>query len=458
MSNPAWQPNQQVKALVSVVVDSNGNVQQTVQDGQTGLREPGWAKTNIGDVTPDGSTGWKLLAILTPPSAVASISGLPKPDFIGDADGTDANLILADMIALFQEVTGRTLYPAQVERLLVNLYAYRESLVRIAIQFCGEQNLLAFAHAPMLDYLGQLLGITRLAAQPAVATLEIVLDAALNVSYQLPAGWQVGTEDGQFIFATDIAIIFAPGQTIASVSASCLTAGPDANGYLPGAINTPVEGNSLIASAANTSTSDGGSVPETDDQLRARIQQAPNRFSNAGPAGAYRFFASSLDPSIIDVQVVSPAPGQVDVYILTGPVTNQPQANPNQQGIAGDALIAKVLALLSGDKIRPLTDTVDVLPVVEIDYEIAATVTLYADVDPTSAQAAVSAAALAFATALASRIARNIVPSELVAALSVPGVYSVVFGSPTVETDLLPGQWANCTGISLTFAFSAENS
>ncbi len=121
----------------------------------------------------------------------AGIPSLPPPVFVNDADGLDPNLILADMIAEFEAASGRTLQPAQVERLLINLYAYRESLVRNAIQYAAEQNLLAFASFPMLDYLGQLLSVTRLASQPAVTTLQFTLTGALTVPFTIPAErWQ----------------------------------------------------------------------------------------------------------------------------------------------------------------------------------------------------------------------------------------------------------------------------
>ena len=130
----------------------------------------------------------------------AGIPSLPPPVFVNDADGLDPNLILADMIAEFEAASGRTLQPAQVERLLINLYAYRESLVRNAIQYAAEQNLLAFASFPMLDYLGQLLNVTRLASQPAVTTLQFTLTGALTVPFTIAAGTLVGTSDGQFAF------------------------------------------------------------------------------------------------------------------------------------------------------------------------------------------------------------------------------------------------------------------
>src|SRR6202050_1601917 len=130
----------------------------------------------------------------------AGIPSLPPPVFVNDADGLDPNLILADMVAEFEAAAGRTLYPAQIERLLINLYAYRESLVRNAIQYAAEQNLLAFASFPMIDYLGQLLSVTRVASQAAITTLQFTLTESLTIEYVVAAGTQVGTNDGQDAF------------------------------------------------------------------------------------------------------------------------------------------------------------------------------------------------------------------------------------------------------------------
>jgi phage-related baseplate assembly protein len=387
----------------------------------------------------------------------AGIPSLPPPVFVNDADGLDPNLILADMIAEFEAASGRTLQPAQVERLLINLYAYRESLVRNAIQFAGEQNLLAFASFPMLDYLGQLLSVNRLASQPAVTTVQFTLTGALTVPFTIAAGTLVGTSDGQFAFATSATIILAAGATITSVAAAATAPGAGANGYLAGQVSVQLNPNALIASVTNTSTTTGGSAPETDDHLRMRIQAAPNQFSVAGPIGAYRFFAIGADPSIVDAQIISPFPGSVNVYVLTGPVTQQPAPAPNSAGVANSALLAKIATALNADSIRPLTDNVNVLAVTEVDYQIIATVTLYSDADPTATIVAATAAVRELALELAAKIQRDIVPSQIIAALSVAGVYGVALTSPMLTT-LSAGQWANCTTIALTTAFSTEHS
>ncbi len=395
-------------------------------------------------------------------------NSLPAPVFLTDADGLNPNLILADMIAAFQSASGRTLYPAQVERLLINLYAYRESLVRAAIQYTGQQNLLAYASYPVIDYLGQLVGVTRLAGVAATCTLQFTLTAALTVSYTVAAGTEVGTSDGNFIFATSSALAIPAGSTTGSVQAACTTTGSAANGYLPGQVDVLIGGDALIASVANTTTTAGGSEIETDDHLRARIQAAPNQYSTAGPSGAYRFYALGADPTIIDAEVVSPSPGTVDVYVLTGPITVQPGPSPNPIGIASSAVIAEVVTALNASTVRPLCDTVNVYPVTEVDYAVTATLTLFSDADPSSTETAAYIAAQQLAVNVASSVQNDIVASQWVSALSVSGVYEAtvaiaaniggvaVAPQPDGRIVLTNGQWANCTAINLTYQTGSE--
>lgn len=399
------------------------------------------------------------------------VATLPPPEFVTDSDGLDPNAILKDMIASFELVTGRTLYPAQVEQLLVNLYAYRESLVRNAVQYAGQANLLAFAVYPLLDYIGQALDTPRLGAVGAQTTLEFILTSAQVASYTIPAGTQVGTQDGTFIFQTNADLTIAAGVTSGTVAATCTAAGTGGNGYVAGQVSVLAVSNGLISSVTNTGTTADGTAAEQDDAYRERIQLAPNQFSTAGPSGAYEYFARSASTAVIDAQVSSPAPGSVSVVILAGPITVQPAPTPNSTGIASSGLLSTVSTALSAKTVRPLCDTVTVAAVTEVDYTVTATVTLYADADQTSTEAAANAAAVDLALELVSRIQRDLVPSQWQTALSVAGVYEVTValaasvvggGSISPQGDgrilLSGGQWANCTAINLTFQVGSESS
>lgn len=83
---------------------------------------------------------------------------LPEPSFID----RDPVAIATELKTAWEATTGKTLYPGQVESLLIDLIAYRETLVRIAVQEAAKQNLVAYASAPMLDYLGELVGVYRI--------------------------------------------------------------------------------------------------------------------------------------------------------------------------------------------------------------------------------------------------------------------------------------------------------
>jgi phage-related baseplate assembly protein len=445
-------------AAGKVIIDPNGNVQQWSGADQTstGAIPPVFGNV-AGAFTSDGAGGWTCVAVLEVVSLPTGIVSLPMPQFVSDADGLDPNLVLQDMVASFQALANRTLYPAQVERLLIDLYAYRESLVRNAIQYAAMQCLLAFSSYPMIDFIGQLLGVTRLPAQGATCTLQFTLSAAQAFDFTIAAGALVGTLDAALAFATSAVLTIPAGSTTGTVFATSTTPGAAGNGYATGQVSVQLNPNTLISAVTNTTVTAGGGDIETDDHLRDRIQAAPNRFSVAGPSGAYRFWALSADPSIMDVVVTTPVPGTVDVWVLVGPVT-QPASSPNTAVVASGPLLAKVAAIVNSDSIRPLTDTVNVLAVSEVDYQITGTVTLYSDADPSTTMSAANAAAQQLAQNLAMRVQRDIVPEEFIAAIgSAPGVYRVTLSAPSF-TQLTAGQWANCTSIMLTQVVGSEHS
>ena len=237
---------------------------------------------------------------------------LTEPDFIE----RDADKITAEMIAKYEADTGKTLYPAQAERLLIDLWAYREMLVRVAVQEAAKQNLVAFAREPMIDYLGELVGVYRLAAQPATTTLQFSVDEALAIDVLIPAGTRVSASDS-VIFATDTDVVLKAGLLLVNVTSTCTEPGTAGNGWQPAQVSQLLdEIDNVDLLVSNLTASSGGSEQEDDDRLRERIRLAPESFTNAGSRGAYRFHAMQAHPNIVDVAVLSPVPGTVDLYPL----------------------------------------------------------------------------------------------------------------------------------------------
>lgn len=98
----------------------------------------------------------------------------------------DASAIRAEIAAAYEAATGKTLYQAQVESLLVDLIAYRETLIRAAINDTARQNLVRFARAPMLDYLGELVGVARLPDEDDERLRARILEAPESFSVSGP--------------------------------------------------------------------------------------------------------------------------------------------------------------------------------------------------------------------------------------------------------------------------------
>lgn len=73
----------------------------------------------------------------------------------------DPETILSETIATYQQQSGETLNPADAERIMIDVMAYRESIIRARMEFLMRQNFVQYASAPALDNWGALLGVSR---------------------------------------------------------------------------------------------------------------------------------------------------------------------------------------------------------------------------------------------------------------------------------------------------------
>lgn len=359
---------------------------------------------------------------------------LPHPDFITRAPDT----VVRDLIAQFETLTGRTLYPAQVERILIDVIAYRESLLREGIQDAARLNLVRFSRAPMLDYIGENIGVTRLTEKAANTTLQFSFSPAPTVNTVLPAGTLVSV--GDLAFATIEDVVVTSGANSTQVLGQCTQVGEVGNGFAIGQINTLFEAvpGLSISAVSNVDVTAGGAGEEEDDAYRERIVLAPESFTTAGSIGAYQYHARSAHQSIIAVAVTSPVDGHVYLWPLT------------KTGLPSDAIKAQVADKCSPDTVRPLCDTVVVQSPNQINYSVDAHLTLFASANAATALAQANERINAFAATMRLMLGKDIVRSQMIDVLSGYGIYKVDLIAPASDIVLADEDWPNATSVNVT--------
>ncbi len=366
---------------------------------------------------------------------------LPEPNFIN----RDPDTITKEWIELYEQKSGKVLQPAQIERLMVDVGAYRETVLRMKIQETAKQNLLNYAPLDILEHIGEPLGVTKLLANCAKVTLKFSVDEPLDFDFKIPKATEVETKDGLYIFQTTEDVVLKSNETSANVQAICETAGAGANNYILGSINNLITPLSYISTVENTTISAGGADDEEADSLRERIRQAPEKFSNAGSRGAYRYHTLSAHQSITDVAITSPSAGVVAIYLLT------------KDGNPSDEIIKIVQEYLSDDKIRPLTDCVKVYSSEKVDFEIKAKIYLYKDSDEESVIKTIDSKIKEYKISLAEKLGKDVIQTQIISILnSVYGVFKVVLETPSSDVEIKEHQWAYLTNCDISIGGYAD--
>lgn len=333
---------------------------------------------------------------------------------------TDAAETKANILVLYEAITGRTLARADPVRLFLEVIAYVVILLKTTINYTGKMNLLKYAVGNYLEVIGELVGTERLPSTAAATTLSITLSAPRGQSTTIPAGTRV-TADSKVFFAVESVVVIPQGETSAQARAVCTVTGTTGNGYAPGEISKIVDPIPFVASIVNDTESAGGSGEEDDEALRERIRQAPESFSVAGPDGAYIYYAKSASALIADVSVESPNPVEVIVRpLLAG------------GEIPGAEIIKAVETVLSDRSIRPLTDKVSVLPPERVAYDIDITYWIDRDnaTNAAAIQTAVDATLREYISWQKARLGRDINPSELIYRVRAAGAKRVEVRAP----------------------------
>ena len=141
---------------------------------------------------------------------VRALSNLKREDVKVVDD--DLQTILADTIARYERDSSKTLQPAHIERLLINVYAYREALTRQQVNEAYRQQHVRFATGLMLDLCGDDVSTPRLQAQPALTTLRFTAVLSGLEQIAVPKGTRVNV--GQTSFVTTEAALLPVGAVI----------------------------------------------------------------------------------------------------------------------------------------------------------------------------------------------------------------------------------------------------
>nr|WP_249529741.1 baseplate J/gp47 family protein [Paenibacillus brevis] len=329
------------------------------------------------------------------------------------------------------------------------------SLAQIIIQQQALLNhnkkvdLLKYASGSVLDHIGALYDVSRLPEEAAITTLQFNLSIPLTSATIIPAGTRVGPQGsgGTIYFETAQVIEIPAGGVSGTVIAYCSVGGASGNGFLPGQVNTLIDPLPFVQSATNLTASSGGAEAETDNAFRERIRTAPESFSVAGPEGAYRYWAMTASPSIVDVAVTSPEPREVVVVpLLQG------------GGLPSQDVLDDVAAVLNDRTVRPLTDLVTVQAPETVSYHI--TLTYYVDraraAEAVNIQDAVSAAVDAYRLWQKSKLGRDINPSELIWRVMSAGALRVEVASP-VFTNVGELQVAQDAAVNVVYGGLADD-
>lgn len=347
---------------------------------------------------------------------------------------TDSAEIVADLTAKYEELTGHTLLPSDPDKLFIQWVAGIIIQQRIIVNYAANQNIPSRAIGENLDALGEMIyNVSRPQAKPAECVVRFTISSPQDTAVTIPKGTRVTDSSGSLIWDTTENVAVEIGATIAEVPIICETEGTIGNGFVPGQINTLIDVDKVMyyESCANIETSNSGAEQATDNEYYELMRAGLEAFSTAGPKGAYEYHAKAVSTSIADVCAINPIdkPGYVNIFAIM-----------SNGEIADDGTKNAILAACNDDKVRPLTDVVEVLDPIVVEFNIELTYYIDRNSQKSGAEieAAIRSAVDEYADWQCKKIGRDINPSRLMWLLKDTGAKRIDIKSP-VFTSLRDG-------------------
>jgi phage-related baseplate assembly protein len=361
-------------------------------------------------------------------------SGLPNIVFAQIDPIALQQAVISGFCAAWQQDTGETLVLLPSDRRYNFLSSATAWLIGAyaTLDQSAKQNLIPYSSGGFLDNVASLYMTTRLPAAPAMAQIRFQLSLPSNTTSTIPAGTQIASGSTGLVFATTQDIDIAVGLINGYVSANCTSTGTAGNGLPVGDISNLVNwSGAFLVSASNTEVTTGGAETETDTALRARLLDATDSFSPAGPKGRYKYYAEGVSSAISDVSVMGPedglSPGNVLVTVLL-----QNGVYPNQ------ALLDSVYSTLNADTVRDLCAYLTVGAPSGVPYSVNVRYWIDQTQESNSLniQRDVEAAVSSWMASVQGALGGAIVPSTLSAAVMAGGASSCIIDEPTARIAL----------------------
>jgi len=319
-------------------------------------------------------------------------------DFIEIDAAADEQLL----INKFEELSERPLYPAQDERILIQLITYYGTLIKTAFNSAAKLNLVECSRYPFLDYLGRQKNCERLEDETDENYIKRILLS--------PEGYSCAGAEAAYIYFI-------------------LSAHPS---IIDAAIDVPDENASIAideteAEFINNTVSNNLFSAEMDFE-KEEIEITLNQALSSG--------------SIIKVKI--PHPYKVIPYVLT------------DEGTASEEVLQAVSEKLKD--VRPLTDYVKPKSAEVQTFEISGAVYLTKNADESTVHRAVNEALNSYLSALKNSLNKSVIQNQITAAvLNIDGVYDFELTSPASSLAASPQKYYDGAIGALTFERTQYN-
>lgn len=375
-------------------------------------------------------------------SNIEALKNVPGISFIEEKSLKELQeKMIADYLRELKAITGESeeLPQAHPARLILNSASLAIYQAMQFVDRAGKMNLIKFSYGGFLDNIGALKKLFRKEPSFATVMLKFSMNSARGQATSIPGGTRVSTEKSVY-FMTDQYAEIPVGETFVTVKATALAPGVGSNDIPVGVITEMVDPVPYIKSVANTTVSEGGAEMESDDAFTERIFYAPSGYSTAGATEAYEYHAKDFHTNVSDVKAYSPSENQVVIVFLM-----------NEGRLPTETEREGMLAHLSKDKIRPLTDHVTVSAPQEKGYTIS--LDYYINRSDQGQAVAIQGAVTQAVEGYLQwqrKLGRDINPSELIKRVVLAGAKRVELTTP-VHTAVNEYEVGNCTVKTLIY-------